>query len=69
MLGYYSWGSNDPSQLQRAPNVQFAPGAIAGTYVSTDARTFLEPPANWKPGSWDVRSTYYAGSPQSLMEI
>ena len=67
VLGYYSWGSNDPSQLQRAPNVQFAPGAIAGTYVSTDARTFLEPPANWKPGSWDVRSTYYAGSPQSLM--
>jgi len=66
VLGYYSWGSNDPNLLQRAPKVEFAAGAIAGTYVSTDARTFLEPPASWRPGRWDVRSTYYVGSPQSL---
>src|SRR5262249_55213555 len=49
VIGYYSWGSNDPGQQQRAPDVQFVPGAIAGTFVSTDARTFNEPPATWKP--------------------
>ena len=29
----------------------FAPGALAGMFVSTDARTFKEPPAGWNIGS------------------
>jgi uncharacterized protein (TIGR03790 family) len=66
VIGYYSWGSNDPGQSLRAPAVQFLPGAIAGMFVSTDARTFIEPPASWKPGGWDSQQAYYAGSPQSL---
>ena len=49
VLGYYSWGSNDPANRQRKTGLQFANGAIAGTYVSTDGRTFAEPPADWIP--------------------
>ncbi len=44
----------------------FVPGALAGIYVSTDARTFKEPPANWTLGRWDDPRTYFAGAPQSL---
>jgi uncharacterized protein (TIGR03790 family) len=66
VLGYYSWGSNDPSFTSRAPAVGFAPGALAALFVSTDARTFTEPPAEWKPGPWESKQSYHAGSPQSL---
>jgi uncharacterized protein (TIGR03790 family) len=62
VLGYYSWGSNDPGQTARRPDLQFVPGAIAGMFVSTDARTFTEPPAAWKQNA----QMYFAGSTQSL---
>ncbi len=40
--GYYSWGSNDSNYVAANYNsLQFAPGAIAETCVSTGARTFL----------------------------
>jgi Tfp pilus assembly protein PilF len=67
VIGYYSWGSNDPSFRVRRVNMSFAPGAIAATFVSTDARTFREPPETWTIGDWNNRATYYAGSPQSLI--
>jgi Tfp pilus assembly protein PilF len=35
-------------------------------FVSTDGRTFREPPAEWAIGSWNDRSKWFAGSPQSL---
>jgi len=66
VLGYYSWGSNDPSVSGRHPELGFVPGALAGSFVSTDARTFREPPAGWKTGSWNDRSKFHAGSPDSL---
>jgi uncharacterized protein (TIGR03790 family) len=66
VLGYYSHGSNDPAIKVRDFNFGFVPGALAGMFVSTDARTFAEPPANWKIGTWQDKSTHYAGSPQSL---
>jgi uncharacterized protein (TIGR03790 family) len=66
LLGYYSWGSNDRALKSRRPGLSFVPGALAGMYVSTDARTFIEPPAEWTTGRWLDRITYYAGSPQSL---
>jgi uncharacterized protein (TIGR03790 family) len=44
VLGYYSWGSNDPAITRRRMNLGFVPGALAGMFVSTDARTFKEPP-------------------------
>lgn len=66
VLGYYSWGSNDPEMTERHPQLEFAPGALAAMFVSSDARTFAEPDPAWKPGRWETRTSYFAGSPQSL---
>jgi uncharacterized protein (TIGR03790 family) len=67
VLGYYSWGSNDPQNRVRRVQMRFVPGALAATFVSSDARTFENPPADWVPLSdWDNRATWYGGSPQSL---
>jgi uncharacterized protein (TIGR03790 family) len=42
LLGYFSWGSNDAKYNERAyESLQFAPGSIGDTAVSTSARTFL----------------------------
>ena len=41
LMGYFSWGSNDPSFTQAAYDSNcFAAGSIAGAFVSTSARTF-----------------------------
>ncbi len=65
-LGYFSWGSNDPAITARKPGVRFAPGAVGAMFVSTDARTFAPPPAQWTVGKWEDKSSFFAGSPQSL---
>jgi uncharacterized protein (TIGR03790 family) len=67
VLGYYSWGSNDPAIRLRHFDLEFVPGALAGMFVSTDARTFKEPPANWLPANEATRESIYAGSHQSLI--
>lgn len=67
VLGYYSWGSNDTGITTRKPELTFAPGALAGMFVSTDARTLKEPPAEWKLGEWRNPKTHFGGSPQSLI--
>jgi uncharacterized protein (TIGR03790 family) len=42
LLGYFSWGSNDPKFTDTDyESLTFAPGAIGDTAVSTSARTFL----------------------------
>lgn len=42
LLGYFSWGSNDPKYTANAYlSLFFAPGAVSDTAVSTSARTFL----------------------------
>ena len=56
VIGYSSWGSNDPSNRLRHFGLQFVPGAIGAMFVSTDARTFVEPPADWVPGGTDRRA-------------
>ena len=66
VLGYYSWGSNDPLIRRRDFNLKFRNGAIAGMFVSTDGRTFKEPPANWTLPTWANKEAWFAGSPQSL---
>jgi uncharacterized protein (TIGR03790 family) len=66
VLGYYSWGSNDPEIHVRHFGFEFVPGALAGMFVSTDGRTFTEPYANWTIGSWEDKAGYFADSPQSL---
>lgn len=65
VIGYFSWGSNDPGLTVRRPEIEFAPGAIAGMFLSTDARTFAEPPAAWKPGIG--AQNIHGGSNQSLI--
>ena len=67
VLGYFSWGSNDANNRVRQFGLGFAPGAIAGMFVSSDARTFREPPAAWTPTGDEDRSKWYAGTPQSLV--
>ena len=68
VLGYYSWGSNDSWNQRRRSRMGFVPGAIAATLVSTDARTFQEPPPDWEPSdNWNSRIKSFAGSPQSLV--
>src|SRR6185503_673198 len=68
VIGYYSWGSNDPQNRRRKTQMGFVPGALAATYVSSDARTFREPPATWTPSdNWKDSSALFAGSPQSLI--
>jgi len=49
VLGYFSWGSNDPANQLRATGLKFVPGAIGGMFVSTDGRTFREPSPAWRP--------------------
>jgi uncharacterized protein (TIGR03790 family) len=66
VLGYYSWGSNDRAHTSRQLDLHFVPGAIAGMFLSSDARTFTEPPAAWKPGAGQVAPMFFAGSAQSL---
>lgn len=67
VLGYYSWGSTDPANRVRRFKMQFVPGALASTFVSTDARTFRNPPESWTPtGDSTERKTWFGGSPQSL---
>ncbi len=50
VMGYASWGSNDLANRQRHLSLRFANGAVATTFVSSDGRTFREPPPEWLPG-------------------
>ncbi len=60
VIGYASWGSNDPDRKQRHLGFHWLPGAIMTEYVSSNGRTFLRPPENWNLGS------IFGGSGQSL---
>jgi uncharacterized protein (TIGR03790 family) len=66
VLGYYSWGSNDPAIRIRHFQMAFVPGALAAMFVSSDARTFKQPPAEWMPGDNNSPSGPFGGSRQSL---
>ena len=66
VLGYYSWGSNDPAIRERHFNLAFVNGALGAMFLSTDARTFNEPPSDWKVAAGEDATTEYAGSHQSL---
>jgi uncharacterized protein (TIGR03790 family) len=66
VLGYASWGSNDPAIRRRQLGFRFVPGALATMFVSTDARTVQEPPERWQPGAVNDTKALFAGSAQSL---
>jgi len=68
VIGYASWGSNDTNHKERLLGFQWLPGAIATEYVSSNGRTFMRPPKDWKLSDWSAasRPKWFAGSPQSL---
>lgn len=67
VIGYASWGSNDPDRKQRYLGFQWLPGAIMTEYVSTNARTFTRPPDNWNIStSWSDPKRFFFQSPQTL---
>jgi uncharacterized protein (TIGR03790 family) len=66
VIGYASWGSNDRAHKQRYLHFKWLPGAIAIEFVSTDARTFRQPPDSWQIGTWSDKKSFFADSPQSL---
>jgi uncharacterized protein (TIGR03790 family) len=67
VIAYASWGSNDPNRRKRHSRFRWLPGAIVTEYVSTNARTFIRPPATWEiSANWTDPKALYAGSPQSL---
>lgn len=66
VIGYASWGSNDGNRKERDPGFGWLPGGLATQYVSTDGRTFREPPPGWRLTTWADRGHHWAGSPQSL---
>jgi uncharacterized protein (TIGR03790 family) len=45
---------------------QWLAGSLATEYVSSNGRTFVEPPKDWEIGAWDDPADYLAGSPQTL---
>lgn len=66
VIGYASWGSNDPARKQRHLGFDWLPGAIMTEFVSTNARTFKLPPDVWNIGSWGDQHSWFAGSPQTM---
>lgn len=66
VIGYASWGSNDPQRKIRDIGFRWLPGAIASEFVSTNARTFKRPPDHWMYTSWNDRQNFFSGSPQGL---
>lgn len=66
VIAYASWGSNDPDRKHRLLHLKWLPGGIATEFVSTDARTFRQPPANWDLGNWTDKGSWFAGAPQTL---
>ena len=66
VIGYASWGSNDPDRKERFLKFKWLPGAIMTEFVSTDGRTFNRPPDRWNLGSWRDTSTWFFGAPQTM---
>lgn len=68
VIGYASWGSNDPNRKERWLRNQWLPGAIMTEYVSTNGRTFERPPDSWNLSSWSSsdQPKWFKGSPQTL---
>jgi uncharacterized protein (TIGR03790 family) len=67
VIGYASFGSNDPNRKRRHLGFEWLPGAISAEFVSTSARTVKRPPNDWTFTTWQDRLHFFGGSPQSLI--
>jgi uncharacterized protein (TIGR03790 family) len=47
VIGYVSWGSNDPGRQRRWLGFRWLPGAIVSDFVSTNGRSLTKPPDAW----------------------
>src|SRR5688572_770132 len=65
-LGFYAWGAADPEQRRRSTGTAFAPGAIAASLASANARTFVQPPDSWVPTGSNAAAAFFAGSAETL---
>jgi uncharacterized protein (TIGR03790 family) len=66
VIGYASWGSNDPARKKRLVDFHWLPGAIMTEFVSTNGRTFKRPPDAWNISTWKTPDLWFAGSPQTM---
>lgn len=66
VIGYASWGSNDGNRKERFLGFSWLPGGITTEFVSTNGRTFTQPPPEWVIGPWKDHFRFWKGSPQSL---
>jgi uncharacterized protein (TIGR03790 family) len=68
VLGYYSPAASDlaPNRV-RSVGMGFAPGSIAASLASFDARTFRQPPDDWRPTSLPDKAAWFEGSGDPLI--
>ncbi len=66
VIGYASWGSNDRNRHDRFLGFQWLPGAIMTEFVSTNGRTFKQPPKDWNISTWGTPKLFFFGSPQTM---
>ena len=67
VLGYYSWGASDLANRLRSLGMGFTPGSIAANLESFDARTFRQPPDDWRPTASPDKATWFEGSGDALI--
>ena len=67
VIGYYSWGAADPENRVRNPGMTFARGAIAASLASFDARTFRQPPGEWRPTASAEKIDWFEGTSDTLI--
>jgi uncharacterized protein (TIGR03790 family) len=65
-LGYYSAASS-ATTTDRAAKLSFTAGSIGANFTSFDARTFHEPPDDWRPTSSGDKKTWFEGSGAPLI--
>lgn len=66
VIAYAGWGSNDKHRHDRFLGFQWLPGAIMTEFVSSNGRTFKQPPSDWTINSWTTPKLWFYGSPQTL---
>ena len=67
VLGYYSWGASDLANRVRSVGMGFIPGSIAANLASSDARTFRQPPDDWRPTTLPDKAKWFEGSGDALI--